>query len=47
MIFYCSADSWNRLLHATREVMEGKGKQSVTRLIRVNHLKGWGAKPLV
>ena len=47
MIVNCSANSRNGILHATREVMEETVKQTDTSLIKVNHLKGWGAKPLV
>ncbi len=41
------ADSPNWTLNANREVIEETIKQSDTRLKKVNHPKGWGAKPLV
>lgn len=47
MIVHYSADSRKLILHANQEVIGETINQSDTRLKKVNHLKGWGAKPLV
>ena len=47
MIAYYPSNSCNRLFDATGEVNQETIKQSNDRLIKVNHSKEWGAKPLV
>ncbi len=41
------AVQWKREFQATPEVTEEEGKQSDISLTKVNHPKGWGAKPLI
>ena len=47
MVVHYSTDSRKLALYAHREVIKETIEKSDTRLKRVNHLKGWGAKTLV